>query len=65
MKSNTVKKSFAPRGNGEIIKKPTIIRLDPELKKKLKHLGIEYDKSLNTIIEEALIYYLKKYQQKT
>lgn len=50
------------KGNGNSAKKPTIVRLDPALKKKLKHLGIEYDKSLNTIIEEALTYYLKKYQ---
>ena len=62
MKSSTVKKGSALKGNGGAIKKPTIVRLDPALKKKLKHLGIEYDKSLNTIIEEALTYYLKKYQ---
>jgi predicted transcriptional regulator len=62
MKAGTAKRNPVPKGDGGAIKKPTIIRLDPALKKKLKHLGIEYDKSLNTIIEEALTYYLKKYQ---
>jgi predicted transcriptional regulator len=62
MKAVAVKKNSTPKGNGGAIKKPTIVRLDPALKKKLKHLGIEYDKSLNTIIEEALTYYLKKFQ---
>jgi len=62
MKAGASKRNTVPKGNGETIKKPTIIRLDPALKKRLKHLGIEYDKSLNTIIEEALANYLKKYQ---
>ena len=62
MKAGVAKRDSVPKGNGGAIKKPTIVRLDPALKKKLKHLGIEYDKSLNTIIEEALTYYLKKYQ---
>jgi len=62
MKAGTFKRESVPKSNGGTIKKPTIVRLDPALKKKLKHLGIEYDKSLNTIIEEALAYYLKKYQ---
>lgn len=62
MKAGTVKRNSVPTDNGNSAKKPTIVRLDPALKKKLKHLGIEYDKSLNTIIEEALTYYLKKYQ---
>jgi predicted transcriptional regulator len=62
MKAGTAKRDSVSKGDGETIKKPTIIRLDPALKKKLKHLGIEYDKSLNPIIEEALTYYLKKYQ---
>lgn len=62
MKAGAVKGNSVPKGNGNSAKKPTIVRLDPALKKKLKHLGIEYDKSLNTIIEEALTYYLKKYQ---
>jgi len=62
MKAGTAKRNPVPKGDDGAIKKPTIIRLDPALKKKLKHLGIEYDKSLNTIIEEALTYYLKKYQ---
>ncbi len=59
MKAGTVKKGSFRENNGGVTKKPTIVRLDPALKKKLKHLGIEYDKSLNTIIEEALLYYLK------
>lgn len=62
MKSSMAKRDAFPKGNGVAVKKPTIVRLDPALKKKLKHLGIEHDKSLNTIIEEALTYYLKKYQ---
>jgi len=62
MKVETFKRESVPKSNGGAIKKPTIVRLDPALKKKLKHLGIENDKSLNTIIEEALAYYLKKYQ---
>jgi hypothetical protein len=62
MKTGIVNKNAVSKGNGGAIKKPTIVRLDPALKKKLKHLGIEYDKSLNTIIEEALTSYLKKYQ---
>jgi hypothetical protein len=62
MKAGTFKRESVSKSNGGAIKKPTIVRLDPALKKKLKHLGIEYDKSLNTIIEEALAYYLKKYQ---
>jgi hypothetical protein len=62
MKAGTIKGDSVPKGNGGTNKKPTIVRLDPALKKKLKHLGIECDKSLNAIIEEALAYYLKKYQ---
>jgi predicted HicB family RNase H-like nuclease len=62
MKAGTVKRNSDLKGNGGTTKKPTIVRLDPALKKKLKHLGIEHDKSLNAIIEEALTYYLKKYQ---
>jgi hypothetical protein len=62
MKAGAVNKNAVSKGNGGSMKKPTIVRLDPDLKKKLKHLGIEYDKSLNSIIEEALTYYLKKYQ---
>jgi predicted transcriptional regulator len=62
MKAGASKRNPVSKGDGETIKKPTIIRLDPALKKRLKHLGIECDKSLNTIIEEALANYLKKYQ---
>jgi predicted HicB family RNase H-like nuclease len=43
-------------------KKPTIVRIDSVLKKKLKHLGIEQDKSLNTLIEEAIAEYLQAHQ---
>ena len=62
MKTEVNKRGVAVKGSGTATKKPTIVRLDPTLKKKLKHLGIEHDKSLNTIIEEALTYYLKKHQ---
>ena len=62
MKAGASKRNPDPKGDGETIKNPTIVRRDPALKKRLKHLGIECDKSLNTIIEEALTYYLKKYQ---
>ncbi len=63
MKAGSGKRTVVSKGNGGLVKKPTIVRLDPALKKKLKHLGIESDKSLNTIIEEAINYYLKKHQK--
>lgn len=51
-----------PKDDEATIKKPTIVRLDPALKKKLKHLCIEQEKSLNAIIEEALVDYLAKHR---
>jgi hypothetical protein len=42
-------------------KKPTIVRLESGVKKRLKHIGIETGKSLNSLIEEAVGDLLKKY----
>ena len=40
MKARTFERESVPKSNGGAIKKPTIVRLDPALKKKLKHLGV-------------------------
>lgn len=45
-------------------KKLTGVRLDPELLKRIKHLAIDREKSLNSIVEEAIEDLLKKYQSK-
>jgi predicted transcriptional regulator len=57
------KKGSISKDGQSASKKPTIVRLDPVLKKKLKHIGIEQDKSLNAIIEEALVDYLRRYEK--
>lgn len=45
-------------------KKLTGIRLDPELLKRLKHFAIDRERSLNSLVEEAIEDLLKKYQSK-
>jgi predicted HicB family RNase H-like nuclease len=62
MKALTREINAAEPKRSPLDKKPTIVRLNPDLKKKLKHLGIEQDKSLNTLIEEAIEAYLKAHQ---
>jgi hypothetical protein len=62
MKPGTSNKGSFSEEKDPAAKKPTIVRLDAALKKKLKHIAIESDKSLNTIIEEALVHYLKQFQ---
>jgi predicted HicB family RNase H-like nuclease len=62
MKAWTQENASAEGNRPLLDKKPTIVRLNPDLKKKLKHLGIEQDKSLNTLIEEAIEEYLKTHQ---
>lgn len=41
-------------------KKALIVRLPPEMIKKLKHLAVDSEKSLNSLIEEAIVERLKR-----
>ena len=46
------------------IRKQTGVRLDSELIKKLKHLGVDTGRSFSSLVEEAVEDLLKKYQKK-
>jgi predicted transcriptional regulator len=47
----------------KIEKKVTGVRLDPELVKRLKYLGVDLDRSLTSLLEEAARDLLKKYEK--
>lgn len=41
------------------------LRLNQSLMKELKYLGVDYDRNLNDLVEEAIRDLLKKYKRKT
>jgi len=43
-------------------RKPHTFRLKPELVKKLKHIAIELGLPFNVLLEEGIIYIIRKYE---
>jgi hypothetical protein len=51
-------------GDKAALKKNYGLRLDQELMKDLAHLGVDEDRWLNELVEEAIRDLLKKYEKK-
>ena len=45
-------------------KKMFATRIDSDLLKQVKHLSVDTDKTISTLLEEAIVELLKKYEEK-
>ncbi len=48
----------------KIIRKQTGVRIDEEVIKSLKHLGVDMGRSVSSLMSEAVVDLLKKYSKK-